>query len=329
VQIGRAKTQWELQLFMVLKQLTFIFGSLLVLAFPSLAEPRNHIPQEPITPPITPSVTNEPPPSKPFVPSLPASPRFNTGVVQPTIKPVTRAASLETKLSNTINTAPKKPSRNSVRLENRKVLGVHVKLVYVNLENPRVKVAPVVPQKLFKKGTRFDTMVAGSSAVALFNGGYFHPSTFSPVGDLVHQGRWINKGRLRTGLAISYTNEVKLWLRRGDISPRQMETLIGTGPLLIRAGKINPVPKAEGYQDRAIWSKAPRSAIGIVTKKKLVLVSTREHLSLRELGKIMRALGARDAIALDGGSSVGMAWKGKVLIHPKRKIAFGLGVYMK
>ncbi len=319
---------------MALKQLTFIFGSLLALTLPSNAEPRNKVPQ-PITPSPSlpqPSSVNEPPPRKPFIPLLPASPRWNavtTAPTAPTAKPAPRASSAETKLSNTVNTAPKKPSLNSVRLENRKVLGVHIKLVYVNLENPRVKVAPVVPQKLFKKGTRFDTMVAGSSAVALFNGGYFHPSTFSPVGDLVHQGRWINKGRLRTGLAISYTNEVKLWLRRGDVSPRQLESLIGTGPLLIRAGKINPVPKAEGYQDRAVWSKAPRSAIGIITKKKLVLVSTRERLSLRELGKVMRALGARDAIALDGGSSVGMAWKGKVLIHPKRKIAFGLGVYVK
>jgi Phosphodiester glycosidase len=316
---------------MALKQLSFIFGSLLALTLPSFAEPRDKVPQQ-ITPsptPPQPSMGDERPPSKPVIPPLPTSPRWNTATTQPAPKPAPRAPASETKLSNTVNTAPKKPSLNSVRLENRKVLGVHVKLVYVNLENPRVKVAPVVPQKLFKKGTRFDTMVAGSSAVALFNGGYFHPSTFSPVGDLVHQGRWINKGRLRTGLAISYTNEVKLWLRRGDISPRQVETLIGTGPLLIRAGKINPVPKDEGYQDRAVWSKAPRSAVGIVTKKKLVLVSTRERLSLRELGKIMRALGARDAIALDGGSSVGMAWKGKVLIHPKRKIAFGLGVYVK
>jgi hypothetical protein len=317
---------------MALKQLTFIFGSMLLLTLPSSAEPRNHVPQGPIAP-STPEPTSvtEQPPRKPVIPALPASPRLNTTPPKttPAIKSDPGATSAGTKISNTISTAPKKPSLNSVRLENRKVLGVHVKLVYVNLENPRVKVAPVVPQKLFRKGTRFDAMVAGSSAVALFNGGYFHPSTFSPVGDLVYQGRWINKGRLRTGLAISYTNEVKLWLKRGDISPRQMETLIGTGPLLIRAGRINPVPKAEGYQDRAIWSKAPRSAIGIVAKKKLVLVSTRERLSLRELGKVMRALGARDAIALDGGSSVGMAWKGKVLIHPKRKIAFGLGVYVK
>jgi exopolysaccharide biosynthesis protein len=41
----------------------------------------------------------------------------------------------------------------------------------------------------------------------------------------------------------------------------------------------------------------------------------------------MRALNAKEAIALDGGSSVGMAWKGKVLIHPKRRIAFSIAVY--
>ncbi len=224
---------------------------------------------------------------------------------------------------------PAAPSNNSIRLESKKVLGVSMKLIRVNLENPQVKIGAVLPKNVFRKGAKFDTLVSGSSAVALLNGGYFHPQTFSPVGDLVEQGKWINKGRLRSGLAITFNNEAKLWTKDSNVSPRQLRTLIGTGPILIRNGLINPVPKAEGYGDKAIWSRAARSAIGIINNKKIILASTRERLSLRELARIMKALGARDAIALDGGSSVGMAWKGKVLIHPKRKIAFGVGVYIK
>jgi hypothetical protein len=221
------------------------------------------------------------------------------------------------------------PSSNSVQLEQKNVLGVPVKIVHVNLEHPLVQIGAVLPTQLFKKGAQFDALVAGSSAVALLNGGYFHPKTFSPVGDLVVDGKWLNQGRLRSGLAITKANTALLWTKDSGTDPRSYKTLIGTGPILVRGAKINPVPKAEGYGDRAIWSRAPRSAIGIVADKKLVLVSTRKPLTLRELGKIMYTLRARDAIALDGGSSVGMAWKGKVLIHPKRKIAFGVGVYMR
>lgn len=221
------------------------------------------------------------------------------------------------------------PSANSVALESRLVLGVHVKVVRVNLENPKVRVLPVLPLNVFKRGAQFDTLVSGSSAVAVLNAGHFHPRTFSPVGDLIYNGRYLNRGRLRTGLAITAANEVQLWLRPYSPNPRGLETLIGSGPLLLHGGKINPVPKAEGYTDPAIWGLAARTAVGIVSKKKLVFVSTRQRLSLRQLAGVMKALGARDAIALDGGSSVGFAWRGQVLIHPKRKIAFGVGVYIR
>ncbi|MFN3267484.1 MAG: phosphodiester glycosidase family protein [Deinococcales bacterium] len=224
---------------------------------------------------------------------------------------------------------PALPSSNSVRLEQRKVLGVSLKIVYVNLEHPMVQISAVLPQHVFRKGAPFDTLVAGSSAIALFNGGYFHPKTFSPVGDLVVDGKWLNQGRLRSGLAITKANTALLWTKDSGTDPRGYKTLIGSGPILVRDKKINPVPKAEGYADSSIWSRAPRSAVGIVADKKIVLVSTRQALTLRELGKVMHGLKAKDAIALDGGSSVGMAWKGKVLIHPKRKIAFGVGVYIR
>ena len=221
------------------------------------------------------------------------------------------------------------PSANSVALESRLVLGVYVRVVRVNLENPKVRVLPVLPLNVFRRGAQFDALVNGSSAVAVLNAGHFHPRTFSPVGDLIYNGRYLNRGRLRTGLAITRANEVQLWLRPYAPNPRGLETLIGTGPLLIHGGKINPVPKAEGYTDPAIWGLAARTAVGIISKKKLVFVSTRQRLSLRQLARVMKALGARDAIALDGGSSVGFAWRGTVLIHPKRKIAFGVGVYIR
>lgn len=302
-------------------------------AFSEPPEPRPNAPRA-----IPPEAPLEPSPSvpNPRVVLVPQStmPKVNTPkLIVPKLPFLEPAAGV--KPNDIVVSNPAKPpkvptpSANSVALESRLVLGVHVKVVRVNLENPKVRVLPVLPLNVFKRGAQFNALVSGSSAVAVLNAGHFHPRTFSPVGDLIYNGRYLNRGRLRTGLAITSANEVQLWLRPYAPNPRGLETLIGTGPLLIHGGKINPVPKAEGYTDPAIWGLAARTAVGIVSKKKLVFVSTRQRLSLRQLARVMKALGARDAIALDGGSSVGFAWRGTVLIHPKRKIAFGVGVYIR
>jgi uncharacterized protein YigE (DUF2233 family) len=277
------------------------------------------IPVEPVSEPVLEPVTT---PNSRVTPA-----RVPVKITAPKIVPVSKNDAIVSNPARKVQIPT--PSANSVRLESKVVLGVSVKVVHVNLENPKVRVLPVLPQNAFKKGAQFDAMVSGSSAVAVLNAGHFHPKTFSPVGDLIYHGRYLAQGRLRTGLAITNANTVQLWLKPYAPNAKGLETLIGTGPLLVHNRRINPVPKAEGYTDPAIWSSAARTAVGIVSAKKLVFVSTRERLSLRELAKVMRALGARDAIALDGGSSVGFAWRGKVLIHPKRKIAFGVGVYIR
>ncbi len=293
----------------------------------AFSEPPDPAPSVPrAIPPEAPSLEPSPVVTNPRAVLIPPSTPQRLGFVEPAagVKPNDIVVSNPAK--------PVKiptPSANSVALESRLVLGVYVKVVRVNLENPKVRVLPVLPLNVFRRGAQFDALVSGSSAVAVLNAGHFHPRTFSPVGDLIYNGRYLNRGRLRTGLAITKNNEVQLWLRPYSPNPRGLETLIGTGPLLIHWGKINPVPKAEGYTDPAIWGLAARTAVGIISKKKLVFVSTRQRLSLRQLARVMKALGARDAIALDGGSSVGFAWRGAVLIHPKRKIAFGVGVYIR
>jgi uncharacterized protein YigE (DUF2233 family) len=303
---------------------------------PTNPTPGNPPPNRPIAEPTVPEPIGVPP-SDPAPQETPIAPA-NPPVADPLNDPQTQLQPgllSPIKKSDPIISNPAKPkpiptpSKNSVSLESKVVLGVHVKLVHVNLENPKVRVLPVLPANAFRRGAQFDKLVSGSSAVAVLNAGYFHPRTFSPVGDLIYNGHYLARGRLRTGLAITNDNVVSLWLRPYAPDAKTLETLIGTGPLLVHGGAINPVPKDEGYTDPAVWGNAPRTAVGIVSRKKLVFISTREHLSLRALARVMRALGARDAIALDGGSSVGFAWRGKVMIHPKRKIAFGVGVYIR
>ncbi len=219
----------------------------------------------------------------------------------------------------------------SVRLENRRVLGINIKMVSVNLEDPRINITPIFPNGKLGGGAKFDNLVSGSSAVAVINGGYFHPRTYSTASDLVVHGRFISAGRLRTGFGITFGGKAVMRVRA--VNPGgawdDLQMVLTNGPFVLRRGKITVYPKAEGYKDAAIMRRAPRSAIGLRNDHKLFFVSTRQNINLYQLAKLMRALGAQDAIALDGGSSVGLAWQGKVLIRPKRKIAYGIAVYAK
>lgn len=255
--------------------------------------------------------------SNTVTPAAPASSAKPVTPKKPSLKPI----------------APRASSARSIVLEQTRVRGIDVKIVRVNLWDRRVFVSPVMPSRgLGKGGERFDTLVSGSSAIAIVNGGYFHPDSFSLTGDLVVRGRHLTtQGPVRTALGITSDGRasVTAGATSSNIAWREFETAISNGPWVLRQGKIMVYPREEGYTDRGIERPSARSAVGITSQRKLFIVSTREKLNLYDLAKLMKALGARDSIALDGGSSVGLAWKGKVLIRPARKIAYGIGVYVR
>lgn len=222
-----------------------------------------------------------------------------------------------------------RPPARSVVLESRVVLGVPVRVVRVDLNDRDVLVTPRLPARGIGFGAKLDVLANGSSAVAMVNGGYFHPTSFYPAGDLVVRGQLVSTGKVRTALTITPDNRavIRPAPMNAAVSWRGYDTVVANGPYVLRKGKVAVYPLAEGYRDPAIWSRAARSAVGVVGERKIFFVSTTRKLTLSELAKVMRALGARDGMTLDGGSSVGMAWKGKVLIRPARRLAYGIAVY--
>jgi exopolysaccharide biosynthesis protein len=220
----------------------------------------------------------------------------------------------------------------SITLETRRVAGITVRVIRVNLGDPRVKLKVISPMAgIGRGGAAFKTLVNGSNAVAVINGGYFHPRTFSIAGDLVVNGKHISTGRLRSIFAITPDNRVVI-RTHSSISAatwRGYETALAGGPFVLQRGNVVVAPRREGYRDPSVWGKAPRSAVGVVNNRQFFFISTTARLNLFDLAKVMDALGAKDAIALDGGSSVGMAFRREVLIHPGRRIAYGLGVFVE
>ena len=105
---------------------------------------------------------------------------------------------------------------------------------------------------------------------------------------------------------------------------RSATEVIGAGPLLLRDGKIALDPQAEGFSSSKIVSDAcPRSAVGVTADGYIVMVAT-GAVTMRSLAAVMKTLGCRDAMNLDGGGSSGLWFKGKYLVRPGRHVSNGL-----
>ncbi|HET9424474.1 MAG TPA: phosphodiester glycosidase family protein [Gemmatimonadaceae bacterium] len=115
------------------------------------------------------------------------------------------------------------------------------------------------------------------------------------------------------------SDETKAWARAlapGDtlrialaLAPFHPMEAVGGRPMLARDGAIAPEVDTEGQV--SFRNRNPRTAVGIANDGKrliLVVVDGRQAgysagMTLRELATLMLALGARDAINLDGGGS--------------------------
>jgi len=102
---------------------------------------------------------------------------------------------------------------------------------------------------------------------------------------------------------------------------------IGGGPMLINKGELISNYEKELFMDDIIHSKAPRTAIGITSDQKIIILVSEGRLpeckgvSLTTLSKILKDLGCVSAMNLDGGGSSFMYAFGKQLNKiPSKKV---------
>jgi hypothetical protein len=67
--------------------------------------------------------------------------------------------------------------------------------------------------------------------------------------------------------------------------------------------------------------------VGLTRYNRLVMVTVARPIYLRQLARLMRSLGCRNAIALDGGSSSAMFYRGRFAARPRRSLTNLLVVY--
>ncbi|GGK94021.1 LysM peptidoglycan-binding domain-containing protein [Deinococcus radiotolerans] len=230
---------------------------------------------------------------------------------------------------------PPKPQRDPVTFKRLQPLNVPVQIANVDLRWRSTLVAPVLPGRalVFNSGARVGELARRSGARVLVNGSYFHPQSFAPAGDIVMQGRLLTWGRIPQALAITPDNRAAirpsataLLGRPLDTTWTGMETVIATGPRILSGGQV-VTRYSTAFRDPALFGRAARSAVGLVSNRDLVLVSTHAKLTTTEMGKLLLRLGVRDALLLDGGSSAGIAWNGHAVLDSVRRVSYGIGVF--
>lgn len=105
--------------------------------------------------------------------------------------------------------------------------------------------------------------------------------------------------------------------------PQDAVAALGAGPTLMSRGKVAVLAKAQRFRADVVSGRAPRSALGL-TKDGQILLATVDGrdpkdsvgMTLVELAKLMKEMGAVDAMNLDGGGSSAMWLKGRTINSP-------------
>jgi Phosphodiester glycosidase len=119
---------------------------------------------------------------------------------------------------------------------------------------------------------------------------------------------------------------------RGDGQPlgafADAREAIGCGPRLLTNGRVTVDPAAEGFRDpKILYASAARSAVGLTRDGRLILATS--DGTIRQMADVMQRLGASDAMALDGGASAGLWYRGRYVTTPGRLLNNALLIVSK
>lgn len=202
------------------------------------------------------------------------------------------------------------------------VRNIPVNLIYVRIDDPRIRLRPAIAAGGVGSTEPFGSFIHRLNPTAAINGTFFCKETFQPIGDIVIDNRLAYFGGMGTGICIAPGNKVEfirvLQGRHTDWS--KYETVVCSGPRLLLDNRVVVDPRAEGFRDPHVLGSGRRTAIGLTSMNRLLLLNTKKACSLTQLAYIMRDLDCIDAVNLDGGASVAMYYRGRTITHPGRAL---------
>jgi len=219
--------------------------------------------------------------------------------------------------------------RASVAYEKRWVAGLPVHVVTVDLNDLDVRLSPVVPLRGIGRSESWARMINRARPTAAITGTFFDTRSLHPTGDIVVDGSVQCHGVTGTAIGIGWNNEVTfIPMKRGEIGNwSAFQHVIVAGPTLISEGRAAVYPKDQGFRDSRLFARRRRTAVGITRGNKLLMVAVTRRVYLSRLAKVMRALGAVEAAALDGGGSTALYCRGRTIVKPARSLTNLLVAY--
>jgi exopolysaccharide biosynthesis protein len=221
-------------------------------------------------------------------------------------------------------------------------------LVQVQLDTVRIKVG--LGREQVGLTEALASMAKRHRALAAINGSYFQAYNSGerkpPVMTLITNGQPVFTGNIGTTMGFTAQNEVRMDQATvvlkalstaangyaynygvatnssgvvGEFWPRVQEGL-GCGPRLVTDGRISLDLRGEKFADpKVLVLSTARSAVGVTRDRRLLLVTTSG--TIPQLAGIMKALGAYQAMNLDGGASSGLWLRGRYLRSPGRNLS--------
>lgn len=217
-----------------------------------------------------------------------------------------------------------------VDFSNYTLQGVQVNVVTVDLNSQAIDIRPILAPA--GEAVSFQGLLnQGEGPYAAITGTFFDPATAITVGNVVHNGRLMTEGSVGSVMAIGQDGKARVRSLEGKMGRHidwtDTRFAISAGPTLLTDGEITIAPGSEGFRDRGLYGARIRAAMGVTPENKLILLTTRQPITLHGLARIFQDLGAVDAVNLDGGSSTALSYGGSTVTRPYRRLTNLIGIY--
>lgn len=200
---------------------------------------------------------------------------------------------------------------------------------WIELDLNTVELRPVILDRSATHGKTFTEIVKSYKPYAAING-TFYDDNLCPLGDVLVDGKLLKSGRYRNAVAVRNDGRTEFVQRRGErFDWNGYKCALAAGPRLIHDGTIHIDPIPDGFKQMSLKLTAPRSGIGLTRTGKLLLVVDRDYVTLGQFARVMRNLGAVEAMNLDGGPASGLYCDGKTLVDARLRMTNLLLVYKK
>ena len=207
--------------------------------------------------------------------------------------------------------------------------GVPVIVVEIDLNQPQARVTGALAAGGSGHAESWHSLIERTRPLVAITGTYFDIASRLPIGDLFIDGRLAHFGGKGSALCVTPDNHATFMdvpqYKHIDWSP--YDFVIRSGPRLVVDGAPRVHMSAEGFADPALMRPTGRLGIGITRWNRLLLVGTREPVTLMRWAMALRAAGAWNAMNLDAGPSMALYIDGRTIFQPKTPLTNLVLVY--